>query len=109
MAEVLHTLQRLVRSSAILPNFRAEGGSAEPLFVILSACSCSVRLPLGSYLITAGICLMVVASVAECRECRMMQMNDEWVEQQMLAERFRNLHAAMPADCTNVRTNHESA
>lgn len=48
--------------------------------------------PLGSYLIAAGVCLAVCASVGEAVDrARALQLHDAWIEQQILAERFREM------------------
>ena len=65
----------------------------EPLLVIgTGVLMLGVSEPLGSYLITAGICLALVASVIEGVERnRLMSMHDAWLEQQYHAERFRDI------------------
>ncbi len=65
----------------------------EPLLTIgIGVFILPVSEPLGSYLITAGICLALVASVIEGVERnRLMSMHDAWLEQQHHAERFRDI------------------
>lgn len=67
--------------------------SAEPMLVIVvGAGMLAVSGPLGSYLITAGVSLALVASVIESVERnRALSMRDAWIEQQQLATRFREM------------------
>lgn len=66
---------------------------AEPMLVIITGiCMLAVSKPLGSYLITAGVCLSLVASVIESVERnRALSMRDAWIEQEQMAARFREL------------------
>lgn len=66
--------------------------ATEPLLVLaVGVFMLPISEPLGSYLITAGICLALVASVIETVERnRLMSMHDAWLEQQHHAECFRD-------------------
>lgn len=70
----------------------------EPWLAILAgAAALPFSLPLGSYLIAAGLCLAVCASVGEAVErARALQLRDAWIEQQLLAERFRAMQRGEP-------------
>lgn len=65
----------------------------EPWLVIaIGLTVLGLSLPLGSYLIAAGFCLAVCAGVSEAAERAVaLQLHDAWIEQQLLAERFRDM------------------
>ncbi len=62
------------------------------LAIVAGALALTFSPPLGSYLIAAGVCLAVCSSVGEAVErARALQLHDAWIEQQVLAERFREM------------------
>ena len=65
----------------------------EPLLVFLAGVFlCSVSLPLGSYLMVAAFCLGLNHSIMSSVErARALEMNDALIEQEVLAERFRDI------------------
>jgi hypothetical protein len=57
----------------------------------LTLCMMGER-PLGVYLIIAGVCLFISVSMSELQfEQRAAAMNDQVIEQQYVAERFREM------------------
>ena len=66
-------------------------GSMEPVItIVIGAALLSVSVPLGSYLIFAGLSLGVTHGVIQSVDrARALDMNDAFIEQQQSAERFR--------------------
>ncbi|MCA9281081.1 MAG: hypothetical protein H6812_10675 [Phycisphaeraceae bacterium] len=65
----------------------------EPWVVIIAGgLLMAVSPPLGSYLMLSGFCLAICGGVAESVDrARVMQLHDAWLEQQALADRFREM------------------
>lgn len=83
---------RLARFFKTMPEQRIKAGP-EPLFVFIAgAALMSVTAPLGSYLMVAAFSLFAMHAVADAVErAQAVEMNDALIEQQNVAERFRQM------------------
>lgn len=83
------------RIARLLPRMSEEKikGNIEPwLVMVCGVMLLGVSLPLGSYLIAAGISLGCVAGVMESvSRARATQLHDAWLESQEQSARFRNM------------------
>lgn len=83
---------RLARIFKRTHEHKLKGGHEPALVVIVGVFMLAVSEPLGSFLMTSGFCLALVASVIESVERnRAMSMHDAWIEQQAQAARFREM------------------
>ncbi len=95
-SEPVHTryngYPRLARIFKRTDERRIKAGAEPMLVIIVGACMLAVSEPLGSYLITSGVCIALVASVIESVEHnRALSMRDAWIEQEQMAARFREM------------------